>query len=251
MSAKATAAARLLLEARRERQPLPALPRDLTPASAAEAYAIHDVLLGELGPRGGWKVGAASSDVEPVCAPLPASGVVRSPHAFAPGSFHLNGLEAELAFTLARNLPPRAAPYSEADVVAALASVHPAIEVVDSRYADVRAVDAWSALADFGSHGALVVGPAANRPDLRVDQMQQRAVLEVNGTVMVDQVGGNSAGDVFRLLVWLANHGAARVGGLRAGEVVTTGSCTGLRFAESPARVRALLDGIGVCELAL
>lgn len=243
-------AARLLLDARRDRRPLEALPEAARPADAAAAYAIQDELVAALGGIGGWKVGAASPTAEPGCSPLPAPGVVRSGHAFAKDAFRLNGLEAELAFTLARDLPPRAAPYTEADVLAAIASVHAAIEVVDSRFVDMRAVDALSAAADFASHGALIVGPARTS-DLRVDQMRQAVKLAGGDKVLYEGVGGNAAGDVFRLLVWLANHAAARCGGLRAGQIVTTGSCSGLTFATPPARVTAMLTGVGVCTVDL
>jgi 2-keto-4-pentenoate hydratase len=243
-------AATLLLEARRARRPLDALPPDLRPADASAAYAIQDEVVATLGGIGGWKVGAASPAAEPGCSPLPAPGVVRSGHAFPSGAFRVNGLEAEIAFTLSRDLPPRAARYTESDMLAAIASVHPAIEVLDSRFVDMRTVDPLSALADFGNHGALVVGPGRSTAT-RVDQTQQAVRLQANDTTLYEGVGGNAAGDVFRLLVWLANHAAARCGGLRAGQVVTTGSCSGLTFAQPPATVRATLADLGVCEASL
>lgn len=243
-------AAALLLDARRDRRPLACLPEPARPVDAAAAYAIQDEVLNALGGIGGWKVGAASPHAEPGCSPLPAEGVVPSGHAFEPAAFRMNGLEAEIAFTLARDLPPRNAPYGERDLLAALAAVHPAIEVVESRFADVKAVDALSALADFASHGALVVGPG-RATDLRVDQTRQRVMLESGDARLYEGTGGNAAGDVMRLLVWLANHAAARCGGLRAGQVITTGSCSGLTFARPPALVRATLEGLGSCEATL
>ncbi len=250
MAFGAAAAAQLLLEARRARRPLLELPQACRPQTAAEAYAVQDLVLEWLGPVGAWKVGAASASAEPACAPLPASFVVPSGHAFPSGSFRLNGLEAEIAFKLAQDLPPRSTPYYPDDVAAAIASVHPAIEVVDSRFTDMRGVDAFSALADLASHGALVVG-SGRESDIVVDQTRQRVILEVNGKSVANNIGGNSAGDVFRLLAWLANHAAARCGGLRAGQVVTTGSCTALNLAVTPAQVRATLSGIGACETRL
>jgi 2-keto-4-pentenoate hydratase len=243
-------AARLLLDARCPRRPLEALPEACRPHDAGSAYAIQDELVAALGGIGGWKVGASSPAAEPGCSPLPAPGIVPSGHVFPRDTFALNGLEAEIGFTLGRHLPPRAMPYTGDDVLAAIRSVHPVIEIVDSRYVDMRAVDALSALADFASHGALVVGPG--RTDgLRVDQTRQAVRLEAGEVLLYDGVGGNAAGDVFRLLAWLANHAAARCGGLRAGQVVTTGSCSGLAFARAPARVRAMLAGIGACEVTL
>ncbi len=242
--------ARRLLDARRQGAPLAALPEAERPADAAAAYAVQDAVVAALGGIGGWKVGAASPAAEPACSPLPAAGVVASGHEFPPGAFRLNGLEAEIAFKLAFDLPPRGSPYGEEDVLAAIATVHPAIEILDSRFVDMRAVDPLSALADFGSHGALVVGPGRT-VDRRVDQTRQPVRLEAGERALYEGVGGNAAGDVIRLLAWLANHAAARCGGLRAGQVVTTGSCSGLTFARPPERVRALLAGIGACEAVL
>lgn len=243
-------AATLLLQARRTGRPLEELPPDVRPQDVGAAYAVQDELAAALGGIGGWKVGAASPTAEPGCSPLPAAGIVPSGHAFPRGAFRLNGLEAELAFTLARDLPPRAAPYTEAEVLAALRSVHPVIEIVDSRFADMRAVDPLSALADFASHGALAVG-AGRAAALRIDQTRQPVTLASGGATLYAGVGGNAAGDVFRLLAWLANHAAGRCGGLRAGQIVTTGSCSGLTFAAPPARVRASLEGLGACEVVL
>jgi 2-keto-4-pentenoate hydratase len=42
--------------------------RDILPASAAEAYAVQDATMAQLGPVGGWKVGAKGPDTEPACA---------------------------------------------------------------------------------------------------------------------------------------------------------------------------------------
>lgn len=243
-------AARLLLDARFPHRPLDALPEAHRPLDEAAAYAIQDEVAEALGGIGGWKVGAASPTAAPACAPLPAPGIVPSGHVFPRGAFALNGLEAEIGFTLARNLPPRATPYTEEDVLAAIRSVHPVVELVDSRYVDMRAADPLSALADLASHGALVVGPGCTA-DLRVDQTRQPVRLEAGDQLLYEGVGGNAAGDVFRLLAWLANHAAVRCGGLRAGQVVTTGSCSGLAFARPPVRVRATLAGIGVCETTL
>jgi 2-keto-4-pentenoate hydratase len=244
------AATDLLLDARRTRTPLESLPAALRPADPTDAYAIQDELVAALGGTGGWKVGAASPTAEPGCSPLPAAGIVHSGHAFPRNAFRLNGLEAELAFTLGRDLPPRGTPYQAPDVLAALRSVHPAIEIVDSRFVDMKGVDPLSAAADLASHGALVVG-AGRAADLQVDQRLQAVRLQAGDATLYEGIGGNAAGDVLRLLVWLANHAAARCGGLRAGQVITTGSCSGLAFATTPARVRATLAGLGVCEAVL
>lgn len=247
-SARTVLAAKVLLDARRTRERLPALPEAARPQSFADAYAVQDAVAAATGPIAAWKVGAKSPSDEPQCAPLCAPWLRASPTRIDAGSFALNGIEAELAFALARDLPPRSAPYTEADLVASVASVHPVIEVVDSRFVDSRAVDPLSVLADFVSHGALVVGPGVAIP-AGFDVREQEVELDIDGSRVAAGRGSNPAGDPFRLLAWLANHAAMRCGGLRRGSVVTTGSWTGLSIAPQGARVIARFPGVGEAHI--
>jgi 2-keto-4-pentenoate hydratase len=243
------AGARALLDAREQSKPIDALPAHAQPQSAADAYAMQDVQLRVLGPIGGWKVGARSPDAEPSCAPLPVSLVFRSPQRFA-GRFPLYLVEAELAFTLAQDLPPRAQPYTADGVANAIGSVHAAIEVVGSRYTAFRDQDPLSQLADLQNNGALVVGPGRTT-DTRVDQRCAAVRVDVDGVRAIEATGGNTAGDVFRLLAWLADHAGARCGGLRSGQIVTTGSCIGVHGVQPGQLVRASFEGLAPVEVTL
>jgi 2-keto-4-pentenoate hydratase len=238
------AAAELLLAARQDGRRLTALPDDVRPRTVADAYGIQDAVVSRLGAIGGWKVGAKGPFAEPTCAPLPARLILRSPQRFADGRFADNGVEAELAFTLSHDLPPRPQPYRIADVAAAVATVHPAIEIVDSRFMDIRAVEALSLLADSHSNGALVVGDGVFLRHA-FDSATQQVSLDIDGVRVVESRGSNPAGDVLRLLAWLADHAAARSGGLRRGDIVTTGSWTGMRFVAPGVRVEAAFGDIG------
>ncbi|HEX6136954.1 MAG TPA: fumarylacetoacetate hydrolase family protein [Casimicrobiaceae bacterium] len=243
-TARTRRAADLLLQARATRSPLRTLPADARPQSTDEAYAIQDLVIAALGPIGAWKVGAKTPSAEPNCAPLCATWRVDAPARFAAGTFRLNGIEAELAFTLDRDLPARDRRYGRQEAVEAVASVHTAIEVVDSRFADIGEVDALSLLADSNSHGALVVGPGVplSASFAVIDQVVE---LDSDGVRLASGRDANPAGDPFRLLAWLANHAAQRGGGLRRGQAVTTGSWTGLRFVQPGARVSARFPGVG------
>jgi len=216
-------AARLLLSARRDlTQRLHSLPEAIRPKTEAQAYLIQRAIMDDLGGIGGWKVGSPNPDGPVTCAPLPAAAIQDSP-ATITGSDRL--VEAEIALRLAHDLPPRDQPYARAEVLAAIASAHPAIEVLQSRYVDVAAVDPLSALADSLSHFGLVVGPAI--PDWHsLDLAAETVRLSANGAD-VKTGNGNPAGDMIRMLLWLANEGAHWAGGLHAGQVVTTGSWTG------------------------
>jgi 2-keto-4-pentenoate hydratase len=245
---RAAQAIRMLLDARATGRRMPELPADARPRSVADAYRIQDGIVRTLGPIVGWKVGAKTPDSEPTCAPISSASLHASPASFARGTFALNGVEAELAFTFAQDLPPRARAYDVRDIVAMVGSVHPVIEVVESRYDDPQRVDALSLLADSVSHGALVVGPGIALP-AGFDVHDQVVELDIGDQRAVTDRNSNAAGDPFRLLAWLSNHAAARCGGLRRGDIVTTGSWTGLQMAPQGAAVLARFPGIGEARI--
>ncbi|MFE1601506.1 2-keto-4-pentenoate hydratase [Methylobacterium sp. ID0610] len=228
-----------LLLAARSGAPLPwrrALPRD-----AAEAYAVQARTIAALGAVGGWKVGAKGPDATVSGAPLPATGILASGAVLRGAGWRVRGLEVEVGLRLGRDLSP-----DEADPLAAVEAVLPLIEVVESRLADWQAADPLARLADLQSHGALVLGaPAACDPRM-LDLRQVEAVLTIDGKEAARTRGGNPAGDVRRLLGWLARHCAETSGRPpRAGEVIATGSCTGMIFVSEGARVAGRLTGLG------
>src|SRR4051794_33143486 len=123
-------------------------------------------------------------------------------------------------------------------------------EIVDTRFSAFGSVDALSQRADQQNHGALSVGPALQNWS-PVDPVRQPVRLTINGTVRFDGIGENSAVDPVRVLVWLANHGTHAFGGLRAGHVVTTGSCTGTIFVEPGTHIAAAFPGLGAIEIEI
>ncbi len=240
------ALARLLVTAREDSALVsPAL---IAPADRAAAFAVQDATLALIGPAGGWKVGAKGPDAEPGCAPLLARGLFRSGEQLAAGQWRLRGIEVEVALRLGRDLVPDTSTIDTAWLQAAVESVVPAIEIVETRLQDWRESDPLAQLADLQSHGGLVVGePGALRP-ADVDLRAVEAYLAFDGQPVASTRGANPAADVWRLLGWLAWHCVQRGTPLRAGDVVTTGSCTGLLFAPEGARVQAHLAGIGSVE---
>ncbi len=244
---RATRAAALLIEARKTGKGLGELPLDCRPRDAVEAYAIQAEVASRLGTIQGWKTGAPSPEAGPAYAPI--FNVTDAPGRFPAKTQRLFGIEAEVAFRLAHDLPPRGKPYSRDEVVAAVASMHPVVELVDSRFADWQKVDAWSKLADNQSNGALVYGPAvAGWHSLGVDLARPPIAVTIDGKVAAETTG-NSGGDPLRLLAALANHCAERTGGLREGNMITTGSITGVTFAKPGATVTADFGPLGTVRL--
>lgn len=228
-----------LLAARAEGRPL-ATAATVEPADAAAAYAVQQAISRTLGPIGGWKVGAAGPEAPPSAAPLPASGILPSGAALGP-EFTDRLVESEIAFRLGADLPPRAQPYGRDEIIAAIASCHPVIEVVQWRIEAGLTASPLLKLADAAGHGALIVGAPISGwqgidfPALTVTQ-------EIEGTP-AKQATGNPAGDMIRLIAWLADEGAVWSGGLRAGQIVTCGSWTGALPAPAGAAVRVSFAG--------
>lgn len=218
---------------------------DVPVLDAAQAYAVQDQLIARISPLAGWKVGAANDQAEPNCAPLPSSVVVAQGASLALATRSLRGMELEVAVRLGSDLLPGDALLPPAAIAAAIDAVLPAIEVVDTRLAEGRNAPVHAKLADLQSHGALVLG-APVKADLRtIDLRSLRTQLWFDGQRVADTTGGHVAPDVLRLIAWLARHAQARGLPLRAGQVVTTGSCTGLLMAPAGARVEGEVAGLG------
>ncbi|MBB5344084.1 2-keto-4-pentenoate hydratase [Tunturibacter empetritectus] len=219
-------AADLLLDARRTGVPIEDLPEALQPKDMPEAYSLQDRIAEAYGEIGGWKIGAPSAEAEPLFAPMPLAWMAGD-GAVVGEVRRYRGLEAEIAFLIGEDLPPRATSYSREEVVAAIASCHPAIEVIESGLRDPLKAARMSMLGDLQMHGGFVYGPAVAEWK-KIDFKAEHVTIAVDGAVRVERTGSNTSGDLMRLLPWLANEGATRTGGLKAGQWVTTGSWTGV-----------------------
>lgn len=239
-----------LIAARQSGTRLAALEPDATPGSAAEAYAVQEAILRRLGLEVvGWKAGAGSPNAEPQAGPLLSDRVKPSPARFAPLPNALRTVEAELAFSFARDLPKRDTPYSEDEVWDAVAALHVAIEVLESSFVDRRTVPPFAPLADLLNNGGFCYGPAQH--DWRnFDVLKPQAALLIDGREVRRAQAGTPGGHPRRLLCWLANHAAQRGRPLKRGDIVTTGSHTGMYDAPPGAEVMARFDGIGEASLA-
>lgn len=223
--------------------------REIAPFDVHAAYSVQDATLQLVGPAAGWKVGAKGPHAEPGCAPLPASGVFAAGARLVGPPWNMRGIEVEVALRLGRDLDTGDRLCTTAELMAAVDAVLPAIEVVETRLADWRESEPLAQLADLQSHGALVLGAASPLSARDLDLRKTEAYLAFDGQPVASTYGANPAGDVWRLLGWLARHCALRGQPLRAGQVVTTGSCTGLLFAPEGAHVQAQLQGIGLVDL--
>lgn len=236
-------AADLLIAVRAKASPkITNLPEALRPADRPQAYAIQRLVVETFTGIGGWKVGAAGPEAPPQCAVMPLEDVRPSP-ATAVSKDSVRGIEAEVAFRMAADLPPRATPYTRDEVIAAIGTAHPVIELLDSRYVDPDTVDAFTSLADCQVHGGFVYGPG--KTDWHgIDFSAETVEQYVDGTLTKTHIG-NPVGDMIRLMVWMANEGAVWAGGLKAGQFVTCGSWTGKEMVGPAAKVRVFYPSLG------
>jgi len=247
--ASAILAARALTAARRSGQRIESLPAGAVPATEEEGYQIQDVVAAFVGEHvGAWKVGATHPNSQKG---LGVSGLVAS-RMFTPNLLHgdqslpdrylVRGVEAEYAFLMDRDLPPADAPYSREAIAAAVASVHPAIEIVDTRFTAVQ--QGPVAIADNVNDAHWVVGDGlADWQSL--DILNAPVNMLIDGEIVVRGSGVEVLGDPMVSLAWLINDHAAKREGVKAGQYITTGSCTGLYKAPAGCTAKATFEGLG------
>jgi 2-keto-4-pentenoate hydratase len=236
-------AANTLLNARRTQTPIQDLPPELRPTTLAEVYAIQDDIALAYEPVGGYKIGAPTPDATPLYAPMPLAWIAPSGATLSGPQWRYRGLEAEIAFQLGEDLPPRETPYTREEALAAIATCHPVIEVLESGLIDPPAADRMSMLADLQMHGGLIYGPPV--PDWRlIDWNAEPVSLAVDGTLRVERTGSNTSGDLLKLIPWLANN-PTRTRGLKAGQWITTGSWTGNTLATPNSAVDVIFQTAG------
>ncbi len=235
-------AARVLSESRRSRKLLDALPEEYRPATLDDAHAIQEATAAQLTEAiGGWKV-SATPDGRVARGALLRSRLHASGKHLAAASMPLLGVEAEIAFRFDRDLPPRTRQYDYDEVAAAVTAL-PAIEIVDSRFRGYPNAPLLDRIADCMSNGAFVYGK--ERADWRDFNLETIDVeLLIDGRSIVHHAGGHPTKDPLLPAVALVND--LRVGmGLRAGQIVTTGTYTGLNFAKSGQGVVATFRDFG------
>jgi 2-keto-4-pentenoate hydratase len=246
----------LLIAARRDRQQVRGLDPALVPATHAEAYAVNAQVAKGLGwPLLGWKIAATTPvmqqrlrTTEPIYGRTYKQFECASPACFRRAELLDPLVECEFFFRLGRPLPSRSSPYNAGEVAEAVDSVHAGIEVAECRFPldELPAVPA--VLADGSASGRYVVG-AEIADWRRRDLAAMPVVLEVNGTVRRRGSGAEVMGDPLAPLVWLANARSQWGDGLQAGELISTGTATGMLLAQAGDRVVAYFGGSPAVEI--
>ena len=238
--------AAFLVKARRDMVPLTGLPEDLKPTSIDDGHAIQDAVSKSLGKLiGGFKA-MAPPNLQPNRGIIYAETIHPSPCDLPASTVPQCGVEGEVAFIFRESLPNRAALYSRNEV-AAVVDACAAIEVVHSRYAAGAPVSNLEKLADSISNGALVC--AAPTSDWReLDLGNIKVTMVINCKTDMEKNGGHPLGDPLAVAVTMANLWREK-GGVRAGQIVTCGSYTGLKFLKPGDTCKVTFEGLGTATV--
>jgi 2-keto-4-pentenoate hydratase len=204
----------------------------------------------------GWKIGAASEEIrraEGLPGPSPGrihlDTVFRSP-AVLPGALFINfrNVECELAFRLGEGFPLRDEPYTEEEVDANIECLMPTLEIGDMVFEDWYGASGYfGSCLDNGGGAALVCGPEI--ADWRsLDLPNTGLALFLNGTFVKEGFGRAAMGHPLTSLTWLVNWAVGNGRSVAAGEIVSTGTCTGHFFVAPGDEVALEVDGVGVVE---
>ena len=227
-----TAASKILHDHWRAGTKLAGLDTSLRPRDRTEAYAIQ-AAIEEFSsePLFGWKIAATSEAGQrhinvdgPMAGRILAETVIADDGTASMAGNDMHVAEPEFAFRMRVDLPPRAAPYTVQEVLDAVDTLHPAIEIPDSRFADFVSAGAAQIVADNACAHLFVLGSAATADWRSMDLVEERPVTTLRGQQFVGH-GKNVLGDPRVALTWLANELRQLGVTLKAGRIVTTGTC--------------------------
>ncbi|HEV7259410.1 MAG TPA: hypothetical protein VGN82_16640 [Bosea sp. (in: a-proteobacteria)] len=220
------------------------------PASFLEGLDVQAQIARRLGQaEAGWKVAIAEGG-------LPVAGLMPGPW-LAPGDVYDGAIGAELrveieiALRLAKDVPMRPGqPYSRAELLGHCDKAYLGIEIVESRLANWQGVPFALWLADALGHGGYFLGPEL---DMKVldDLTGLGCFISLNGVTIYDQPAVHGNGDPMTPFLAWANRKDELMGGLRAGQIVTTGSLCGGVLAPGKGEVVTKLSPLGTVSLTL
>jgi 2-keto-4-pentenoate hydratase len=202
------------------------------PMNRAEGYAIQAAIERfSTTHLFGWKIAATSeAGQKHINVAGPMAGRILAETVIADGgtaSMQGNEMavaEPEFAFRMRVDLPARSTPYSVQQVLDAVDTLHPAIEIPDSRFADFVSAGEAQLIADNACAHLFVLGPPTTADWRAMDLIEERPVIAMRGETFVGH-GKNVLGDPRLALTWLANELRQLGINLKAGRVVTTGTC--------------------------
>jgi 2-keto-4-pentenoate hydratase len=254
-----TGAAAILWQNWQQRTRIDQLPTDCRPGDRAAGYSAQKEIVTFSGQDVvGWKIAATSAAGQkhigvdgPLAGPLLANRVLADGATVPLDGNIMMVAEAEFAFKFAGALPRRANPYMQEEVLDAVESLHPAIEVPDSRYNDFVKVGAPQLIADTACADWFVLGRPTTADWRSRDLVAHAVEAYRNGEKVAAGSGANVLGDPRVALTWLVNELRTYADGISAGQFVTTGTCVVPVPIQRGDTLRAYLGTFGTVDVKL
>lgn len=244
--------AEMLVAARRAPHQINDLPTDLVPTLVAAGYDVAAVVALNLGWEPlGWKIAGTTAEVreklridEPIYGRTYKRFQVVSPCWFHHADLLDPLVECEFFVTLGKDLAPRDDSWTMDEVIEAVDEVHAGIEVAECRFPNKSLPPLPAILADGAASGRYVFGDPI--PNWRDGLTDVAVVLEIDGEPRRHGTGRDVYGDPLAPLHWLAETLRKRGLGLAKGEMISTGSCTGMLPVKPGQHILARF-GSGAC----
>lgn len=215
--------------------------------SLSDVWAIQSGAMATLGPVGGWKVGRWDAGQPLIYAPIRAATIKASPAMLSPADSRLRGLELEVGFRIDAALPAPDDPDFQRELAACVTPM-PVFEVVDSRLHDPQNASPLWRLADFQLNAGLIHGEALTVGWNSGDFDHPHVQLIADGVDVCAGPATLNTGTPFGMLADLVRQlsapGSDHCGGVQPGQIVTTGSFTGLRFFAKGTKLTGRIAGL-------
>lgn len=216
-------AAAILSSHRRSGQYIERLPQAVRPQTEADALAIQVQVATQLEEAvAAWKCAMPNAGSS-VLGRIHVSTVTANARCAARARNGMVRIEPELAYVLNRDLPQRDTPYAPSEIDDAVGAVHLALELIDSRYVDAKALPFIESLADGLQNQGLVVGPRIS-PQQEAGATRFQVSASTEQRVFFDQAGKHPVDSPRAPLYWLAQYMGVHGPGLKAGQIIITGA---------------------------
>lgn len=249
----ALAAAKILVARRVSGEQGPRLPEACRPADIETALAIQEAVTAlwcetQDDSVGAWKCLQPPPD-KLVVGPIYTSTINSIPPVAVWPKGDRARIEPELAFFFGKDLPPRSEPYTPADVDAAIARTHLALELINSRYTEPDTAEFPEMLADGLVNQGLFIGPEVSAEKSRHADEIQIHIECANGEIS-EHAGRHPNGNPRAPLYWLAEFLRSRGQGIQAGQAVITGSYAGVIEVPLNTNIKVYYTDLGMLEVS-
>jgi len=246
----------LLIAARRAGQQIEGpFPSELMPPDADTGYAVNALVAAGLAWQPlSWKIAGTTDDVRkklrisnPIYGRTYRQFAAESPTTLVHWELLDPLVECEFFVTLAQPLESRDEPWTMEEICAAVGSVHAGVEVAECRFSMKALPSLPAILADGSASGRYIYGSAISEPLSALPDVQVE--LKVDGVAIRRGSGVDVMGHPITPLLWLAEERRRNGFGLAAGEMISTGSCTGMLPARAGQNVRVTFGSDAIVDI--